>query len=309
MNQTEWNTLSDDDARKAKPGARLSNFLQSSDELIVATAALDRLQERMLIELRGGGESIFLRRVGVDEANRLQQLAHQTSAAAERAARDGILRWLWEDRYRTSLRRGSGETWTIEWFYGSPLCLYDGVPFSSANLRDAVRYLIAKNLVEYDDPRDAELSIVPRITDQGIDCVENYDGSVARYVDRKRGSSYETHIHGSVSNSQLAWGDHNEQTIENKGFDAEGVSRLCQAIVEAIPLLNLASGDAEEVESLARLVDNQSRSDQPDQSWMKATLERIAVSLGKASETALGTILQALLKTAAGAVGLPPGTV
>ncbi len=308
MNKDEWETLSDDEARRSKPKAQLADFIQSSDELVVATAAIERLKEDGFIESFDGGLSLFLRRAGVEEASRRESLADNTTVEAERAARDAMLRWFWENRYRIP-RLSASRNWTLEQFYGSPLCIYNGIPFSGENLRGAVRYLVAKELVEYDHREGArhEWSL-PRITDKGVDCVENHGGVVVTYMEHKQGARYETHIHGSVSNSQLAWGDHNEQTIETKGFDAEGVIRLCQAVLEALPLLHFDQPDADEVAALAKLSEAQSAGEQPDPSWVKATLERIAVVLGKAGETALGAVLQALFRTASDAIGLPPGT-
>jgi hypothetical protein len=211
-----------------------------------------------------------------------------------------LLQWLY-DRWQEN---GDTGVQLFNFFLDSR-SIFEGELFTADDVALTALFLRDRGLIDGTGAAEKPGLLIAGINSSGIDCVENFEGSVSKYLNREQPVSYQTNFYGAVTGNQLAWGDHNQQTIEHKGFDAEGVSRLVQAIVEALPVLGLVESDATEVKNLAASARAEAEKERPDRNWVRSTLQRLSSLIGKATDVALAIVLNVLLTHAAEAIGLP----
>lgn len=146
-----------------------------------------------------------------------------------------------------------------------------------------------------------------RLTEPGQECVESGLG-VDEFLERgrKQEPTVQNVFSGQFTESNIAAGSSNfTQTLSASGLVADELASLLQAIMQALPALNLSS-DQEAV--IARNVDavrGELREAKPDEGVVKTMMRRTADGLGTAAAAALGVGLNLLVKYEMARMGIP----
>jgi hypothetical protein len=216
----------------------------------------------------------------------------------DRAARNAILAWLHdqgEDPQGSIL---------LAKFRLDARSAVEGRFFSAADLDAAAAYLCDKGLVEgmaFVSGRRGPLRI--RITVNGIDCMEQ-GGDVAEYLSpRQSGVTY--NFNAPVSGTNIAMGDHATQHASVSGIDADNLTTLVRAIVEALPTLGLGAGELKEAQDAASQVSTEIVQQKPDPSSIRTALSKVRGYIASAGQQALGAVLTATIDYELKKLGLP----
>ncbi|GAA0909629.1 hypothetical protein [Virgisporangium aurantiacum] len=276
----------------------------------------DRLHElyfRMLADLERRGLVITANGMGfdglaamLDDAGRteVEERRRRRAAPALRAAaaRDAIVRWLYGQPQRKANH--------LQAMLTTPECYYEGQPFSANDLDEALRYLVAKGLIKALRYAGGTLHL-PKLLDDGIDCVEHFQGSVSAYVrrnDSRGGTNHTVNIGGNVSGN-LAWANETAtQTATTAGISTADLVTLVHALVEAIPALGLADRDAGQLELVAEQAGEELTAEAPDLSRLRALMTRAGSILDGAAQNSLSAVLSAYMALVMAQAGVPlPG--
>jgi hypothetical protein len=202
------------------------------------------------IDPRGADISRIL--AGITDAGRskAQDLQRVRTDKPSRAAacRASVLWWLYShDAVR------SGRSLSERDFFEDKNSVYGGGQFSHDELLAAYTWLRGRGLVAGPDPDDAQRSIYTYLTDEGVLCVDRYEGQADNYLeaverqqsDRSRGPVI--NIHGGQV--QMATGDYAQQTM-SVGLATEQLVLVIQGLAEMIRGFQLDSGQEAKMEKL-----------------------------------------------------------
>jgi hypothetical protein len=193
--------------------------------------AAERAEEdAQLLEAEGLVDAGFqLRGAPTAEAtSKGRTLAHsfqrkRSSLVARRwACRGALLEWLYEQ----VIPQGDFSSF----FYDRDRSKYLGQVFSWPEMRDAAGWLLDKGLIEGQRVEEREDPLQPRLTSEGLSCIEHYDGDARAYMEHLEPSRGTI-----VSINQLQWatGDYASQTM-NAGLTAEEFLQLLKGVFELV---------------------------------------------------------------------------
>ncbi len=244
-----------------------------------------------------GGTSAMLTGAGRADVEGRRSRRRQDPARRNAAARDAVVRWVYAHPRSPDL---GPMLFDADSFY-------EGQPFELADLDAALEYLRGKGLVKGTDVAEAVLLDV-ELTDQGLDCAEQFAGSVSEYVRRGEGARGTTHyvnFNAPVSGA-VAWANRDvTQTVTSTGMAGDELAVLVRAIAQAAPILGLPEEDAGRIASNAKLVEGELVNAQPDAGVVRTFMRRILATLGNAADSALALVLGAYAKELMRKVGIP----
>ncbi|GAA1758720.1 hypothetical protein [Luedemannella helvata] len=280
-----------------------SDYDPSDEELWRgALKTLDSLGLVELMETFGGlatsGVSITdLGRVEVEKIRKRRE----NPALRNAAARKAVLEFLYaQPGYRAM---------TVDGLLSSPHAQFEGDALGSADIDAALPYLTRKRLIT--GIRTGQLNTLVRLhlTDRGVDCVEQFGGSVADYVRNvEHGAANNTvNFHGPVTGSNVAW---NSREITQTATTSTGVAgdelvSLIKAIKQALPVLGLDEADSARLLGQLDVVEGELESAEPDAGVVKSVLKRVLSKVGAVADSSLGLFLTAYAKDLMRKAGVP----
>lgn len=280
---------------------RASHFTQTGDDRTEAIGIAQHLATHGLVNidagqrLGGSDPSVLPTDLGRERVRLIHSRRGDRRMRAS-AARDAVLDWLYETQ--------DGPTpAALTYVRGRPWSYVEGDPFTDEELEAAGKYLEERGLVTGVPVADSEAPLHPRITGDGRDCVEQYDGSVVAWSNRNREgrTQFVTHFHGEAS-GQFAFAGRDVHQTQHQGVDAETLQRLlddvrrdAESIDSAERGLFLAYVDALQAEASA---------EQPDPSMIQGSSTRLKQIAARVGSPALTTSVAVLVTNVLRAFGL-----
>lgn len=169
------------------------------------------------------------------------------------AIRDAVIRWV----------NASAPAPSIEPMLAS--YRFEGDLLTKAELDAALRYLKDKGLVTGITYADgALLQIV--LTRSGVDCVEDFGGSVNDYLRQQAKGGTTVNFNAPVTGSNLAWAnrDVTQTAHTTTGVAGDELAALISAIKQALPVLGLDDADNEGLRIQLDIVDEELTAAEPD---------------------------------------------
>ncbi|EST37306.1 hypothetical protein N566_13680 [Streptomycetaceae bacterium MP113-05] len=221
-------------------------------------------------------------------------------AARSAAARRALLVWLWHRQHDgTHLPVIDGILETDDAFF-------EGDRLTITEIDRAAAYLDSKAMIKGPKVDSREGPVRAKITSEGLDCVEHYDGDISAYERRNSSGNTTFHIGENTGNIAANSRDFNMRATTNKdGIDAAAVIMLARALRQAAPALELPEDEALEFTQTATRLEDEAAGGSPDparlQRW-RGTI--IGILNSPAVSGALGSVLAAY--TGMVLPGLPP---
>jgi hypothetical protein len=260
--------------------------------------ALDREGLIKLAETMGfEGTSMVLTHAGRVEVE-ARRARRRDPARRNLAARDAVVRWLYA--------RPGHEASGVEPMTADPGYLYEAEPFTITDLNAALTYLVNAGLVAGVAAFGAPV-VRPRLTSKGVDCAEQFGGSVSDYVRRSAGGDTQHHVNfnGAVSGN-VSWSSEHVTQTATTGLAATELLSVVRAIAEALPVLGLSTEQADQVRSDLSMIEGELATKQPDRNLIKTLMGRAAAALGTATTSALASMLRASVEELMRRAGMPP---
>ncbi|WP_328772063.1 hypothetical protein [Streptomyces sp. NBC_00286] len=204
------------------------------------------------------------------------------SVERSKAARRAVLRQVWLD----------GEA-GLHWSYtkalvGTPEALVAGYALSAREINRAAGYLKGKGLIDgYTGSLEGPESA--RITTEGQDCMENYNGDPDLYEGRGRtGATYNTYLPNAQG---VIVGEQQNFTQNNTaGVDPSAFVQLAGYVGQISSTLGLAEADCEELQRAADELHDESTSSAPEPGRMRQITDQIKDRLLEAGTTMAATV-------------------
>ncbi|HEY2795074.1 MAG TPA: hypothetical protein VGJ28_22125, partial [Micromonosporaceae bacterium] len=205
------------------------------------------------------------------------------------AARDAAVRYLYAQPEHAAH--------SIEPLRSGPLGLFEGDVLSSGEIDAALLYLKSKSMVAGVNV-DVGTVLRPRLTDRGIDCMEQFGGSVADYLRHGDGGSGSTTVNfnAPVTGSNVAWNSRlvtQTATTTSTGMAGDEIAALIGAIMQALPVLGLDETEATRLRGQLEVAEGELQSAEPDAGVVKSVLKRVLGKIGDAAYGSLGVLLTA----------------
>ncbi len=173
----------------------------------------------------------------------------------------------WQTRRNSrAQRRTACRDAALDWLYAQPKDIpdatgfladvrshYFGEQFTEDELVDAVEYLRNVGLVTGFDS-SAPMLLRPRVTEDGMSCVERFDSSVAAWQDRDRGRVETTSYH-FTGNQGLNFAQESpgaQQSVTISTDARRQVLQVADALEQTLPVLQLAPDDEREAVATVR---------------------------------------------------------
>ena len=211
------------------------------------------------------------------------------------AVRDAVISWI-------SLNQRQPTTGMTD----GGILLFEGDPFSSDELHQALRYLDEKGLI--DGLRGDDTVMTAWLTAEGHDCVDKYGGSVSDYVRRgeRAGTTNYVTVHGDNSGN-IGWDSQTlTQTATTTGVARDELTTIVAALRQATGALGMGEDDEKEIGRHLDIVDAELSQAEPSKEVTTTFLRRAVAVVEKQTENALGLVLTAYVKWQMQRMGLPP---
>ena len=216
-----------------------------------------------------------------------------------RAVRNALLAWLHdqEDNLQGAALLAS--------FLQDPHSIIGGHITSPADLDAASAYLCDKKLIQGTAFIDQQRGPVwAHLTADGIDCME-HGGDVAEYL-TPRSSQVTYTFNGPITGTNVAVGDHAHQNATLRGIDTDALRTLTQAIIEALPGLDLEAHDQADAQDAASQIMTETEQTQPDRPRLRTAMEKLRNVLATSAKQSLAAVLSSLIDYELTKAGLPP---
>jgi len=198
----------------------------------------------------------------------VREMRQRRDDPAQRAAacRTALLRWFYRQHLATVHFPITGE------FGQSDDAQHEGTRFTDVEIQHAAEYLADKNLIKGVSVAEMRGPVRAEITTEGIDCVTDWSGDVARYLHDKRGYGPTTNYHGPVFNAkadgnQFAWQNRDVTQIAGGQTVTAGYEPLAAAVadlIRSLPTLGLSPQDQQDVQDVAEEIAGEIVQDQPN---------------------------------------------
>jgi hypothetical protein len=120
------------------------------------------------------------------------------------------------------------------------------------------------------------------LTDNGRDCVLDYDGRAADYLDRlSRGTMNTTYIGSNSGN--VAVGSENVTQNVTTGLDTSKLLELAAAVTQALPVLGLTPDQHSELKGYAVELHDAAAAAQPDRGKLRGLVDAVMTGLTRAA--------------------------
>lgn len=239
--------------------------------------------------------SLQLTGSGHQQVSRMRERLNDDLVRAQQC-REAVLYWLYKrEQYAVTAPEFAS-------FFLDVASFFEGQPFLEHEAEQAVRYLNGKGLVEIPDnvPWSGRRSAFADITPAGVDCVEQFGGSVIRYLREARERGNVTfHNHGDNYGQQAAGHTVNQQ--QNVG-DPDA---LLAALADLRRDLDEADApDKGRMLGLVQVIEDEATSTDPDRGAIKSNSNRLKQIASKAENAAItstvGIAVAAIVKFIAG---------
>ncbi|RAO36025.1 hypothetical protein ONO86_04650 [Micromonospora noduli] len=173
---------------------------------------------------------------------------------------------------------------------------FEGDLFTRSDIRQATAYLAQKRMADVDETDEGPWW-TPRLTDRGVDCAEQFGGSVAAYLSHNEGKAGNTTVnfHGPVTGSNVAWSSREitQAATTSTGLAGDELAALMAAIRQALPVLGLTEDESARLRGQLEVAEGELESDEPDAGVVKSVLKRVLGRIGDVGTTSLGVLLTA----------------
>jgi hypothetical protein len=153
---------------------------------------------------------------------------------------------------------------------------YEGTPFADVEIQDAAEYLSDKGLIKGVGVPQIRGPVRAEITTEGIDCVIDWDGDVAKYLRDQRGygpTYLGPVVHGNADGGQWAW--NNRDVVQHRidgqqvvpGFEL--IAEAAASLLRQLPNLGLTSEDQRDIEEVANEVLAEVKRPEPQRSKLR----------------------------------------
>ncbi|MGW4791341.1 hypothetical protein ACWEPC_02850 [Nonomuraea sp. NPDC004297] len=248
-----------------------------------------------------GGEGAESRMASLTDAG-VQDVVHRRQRRQDvqfrtATCRRNLLRWLYEQQYASA-----AEDFQLARIGLSAWGNVEGDVFTGEEIHKAASYLLAKELIVGQAMAGRALDTA-RLTDAGVDCVENYEGSVSDYMTNSQagGVSFVNNFNAAVSHMQLGQAGRDvsqRQTVE--GVDTQALIVLARALREAGPLLGMTEAPTAEIVRVADQLELVAQEEDPNPERLRGILSWGRDVLANASGSALGAVLLSVISSVAG---------
>jgi hypothetical protein len=183
---------------------------------------------------------------------------------------------------------------------------FEDEPFTYTEIENAADYLSKKELIKGSTAGGHVFR--GDITDSGMDCVDEWDADVSRYL--RQGHSEPTMttyngpvFHGAVNGAQFAWNNETATQIQNEfgqpkpGF--EDVASVVTEIMQRLSAMGLPEDQMKTADSVARGLLVETSRDEPDREVIhrgRLTLQGILAPLAVGLTTGAGEGVQELAR-------------
>ena len=210
-----------------------------------------------------------------------------------RAIRDLIVRFLYAQPDHAAI--------SLEPMCDDSAYFYEGQTLTIGELNRQGKYLMEAGLITailaFGNPSPC---LRPSLTSQGIECVEEFGGSVSQYRNRAHPGGSHTHnnltIGGNVSGNVAMDAQGLTQMVRTDGMPINDLTALVQRILDTVDTLGLDRAQADRVRGQAAKLADELQEDDQDPGTVKKILNRILPVLAVAANTAealgLGTAIK-----------------
>jgi hypothetical protein len=184
---------------------------------------------------------------------------------------------------------------------------YEGQPLELTDLTAALEYLLSKEFVTGVTKVAEFVLLEADLTDKGIDCAEQYGGSMSAYLKRggNGGTQHNVNFHGPVSGN-VAWAIETvTQTATTTGIGGDELAVLVHAISEAIPSLGLPAEESARLARELEVLDAELVTSSPDAGVVRTFMRRVLATVGGGANSALASVLTAYAKDLMRKLGIP----
>jgi hypothetical protein len=216
------------------------------------------------------------------------------------AARDALLAWLYNhgSHPQRAVR--------IDRFLRDLRSARDRQFFSPSDIQDAAGYLQERAWLTEPESVSASASHRPYHRHR-MDCIEP-GGSVSEYAKQPAKTNVRYSFNAPVSGANLAIGDNAIQHATINNVDPNSLVTLMNAIIQAIPSLDMGVQDQKDAEDATNEVMVQVEQKEPGKPRLQAALKRVGDLLSRAGNQALSAVLSAAIDYERTKLGLPPAS-
>ena len=217
------------------------------------------------------------------------------------AARDAVVRFLYAQPDHT--------TQDMRSLLSSPLAIFEGDVLTVDDVDGALVYLERKHMVDGSHVEEKDAVLHPRLTDRGIDCAEQFDGSVSEYVRASEGGTGNNTVnfYGDVTGSNVGWNSRQitQTATTSTGLAGDELASLVGAIMQALPVLGLSESDSTRLRGQLEVAQAELEDAEPDAGVVKSVLKRVLSTIGAVAGDSLGILLTAYAKDLMRKAGVP----
>lgn len=206
-----------------------------------------------------------------------------------RVLRAHMLEWL----FRYEQANGANGMAPPDWsgFLDSDDARFYGERFSLAEVEREASYLSGRNLITaFSIDRANPGWVRPRLTDDGRDCVLDFEGRISSYLNQRNGGSVNTYIGNNSGN--VAVGGKNFTQNVTTGLDTTKLLEFAEAVSQALPVLGLTHDQQSELQGHAVELQAAVKTSQPDRGKLRALVDALMTALTNAASplaTAIAT--------------------
>jgi hypothetical protein len=228
----------------------------------------------------------------------------------ERACSSALLSWLDAE----NAVGDASKALSLQGFYLDPRALYYGEMFTVDDADQAAAWLDRQGLIGGHHVDEFAGPVAAFLTDQGEECIEDYDGDVRRYMAAMKQPhpqhSFSVSVGGSVTGSMQIAGRDGVQTVSVTG-SVDGLALALQGIADIIRALGYADAQEDELAEMTRTAVAELQAEHPDLGVLRRFGEWIvncAQQGGQAAVVAAVTLVTSgALQSAEQLFGLPGG--
>lgn len=223
------------------------------------------------------------------------------------------------NRGNRALRNAAARGAMLRWIYDHPKesdpvvqaavdqeVMFEGEPFTKEDLAAAARYLDSKKLITGTPVAQIDYLLLATVTDEGIDCIEQFGGDVADYTRRgeRAGTQNIVNFHAPVSGNVAFDAETVTQTASTTGMVADEMVQVLRAIVEALPVMGLPEAEAAALQRDAATLQGELALPTPDSGVVATFGRRVLDKVSSSAAGVVGAVLGAYLRFLAAKAGI-----
>lgn len=273
----------------------LEAALEAPGEQIEASVEVLCTQGTAMLRSVSGQAAVTLTEAGREAVAEAKEIWNDRRRR-EPALRDLLMQWLYDIGWDSATDHVA-----LVGFVASERNSIAGHAFYERDVDRAAAFLEERGLIEGTHLDQRRGPVLARLTASGISCMEKNQG-VARYLEAVTVGTT-NNFYGPVSGTNLAWGDNSRQNSTAGGVDADGLSTLAQAIIQALPGLELREGELAAVQAAVFEVTAAAEEQTPDKKRLGSALVAARHALATGGNQALALVIAAAVNHALAALG------